>query len=97
MLIWPRKTEGEVLDYFVDWQDQLAEGESITTSTWELLDSSGTAPELVIANEVISGLTTIVWLSAGVAKRKYHLQNRIVSSGGRTYEQVIWLRIVAAD
>jgi hypothetical protein len=42
MLIWPRKTEGEHLDYAVDWQDQLAEGESITSSTWSLLDSSGT-------------------------------------------------------
>ena len=66
MLIWPRKTPGEILDYACDWSAELAEGESIQTSTWELLDLPGTAPELVITNEVISGLTTIVWLSGGI-------------------------------
>ena len=96
-LVWPRKTEGEHLDYSVDWSGELAEGELIVTSTWSLLDSDGVAPELVIANETISDLTTIIWLSAGVAKRKYNLRNTILSSGGRTYQQTIWLRVVAED
>ena len=39
MLIWPRKTPGEVLDYTCDWAGELSEGETIATSVWDLLDS----------------------------------------------------------
>ena len=97
MLIWPRKTPDEVLDYTCDWAGELAESETISTSVWTLLDLDGIAPELTITNEGLNPTNAIIWLANGVPKKKYHLTNKITTSGGRTFEQTIWLRVIEKD
>ena len=97
MLVWPRKTPDELLDYTCDWASELAESETIATSVWMLLDSPGTAPDLRITNETLNPTNAIVWLADGVPKKKYHLTNKITTSGGRTIEQTIWLRVIERD
>lgn len=92
MLTWPAKDPDEVLDYELDWADtaspRLVTGETLLTSTWSVvegdvvIDSSNFAP---------SGLST-VWLSGGSAGQNT-LLNRVTTSGGRTYDQSVKLRV----
>ena len=57
----------------------------------------GVAPNLEIINETLNPTSAIVWLSGGVAKKKYHLKNTVTTIGGRTYEQFLWLRVIERD
>ena len=92
MLTWPTKDPDEVLDYQLDWADEaqprLVTGETLVTSTWSVVEG-----DVVIDSETFapSGLTT-VWLSAGTAGQNT-LLNRVTTSGGRTYDQSVKLRV----
>ena len=93
MLTWPNKDPDEVLDYELDWADpdhpRLVSGETLVTSTWTVVEG-----DVVVDSEDFapSGLTTI-WLSAGSPGTLCVLLNRVTTSGGRTYDQSVKLRI----
>jgi hypothetical protein len=92
-LRWPDKDPAEVLDYGLDWSDQLAltdPNDTISSATW-------TVPAGLIAGAqfVIDGVATI-WLSGGTAGANgtdYTLTCRIVTSGGRTLERSVKLMV----
>lgn len=93
MLTWPPKDPDEVLDYQLDWADpddpRLEVGETLLTSVW----SVPTGDVVVDSSDyVATGLST-VWLSGGTAGSKCVLLNRVTTSGGRTYDQSVVLRI----
>lgn len=93
MLSWPTKDPNEVLDYQLNWANaddpRLETGETITSSTFSVEEG-----DVVIdsSSYVASGLTT-VWLSGGTAGIRCTILNRIITSGGRTYDQSVRLRI----
>jgi hypothetical protein len=89
MLTWPAKDPDEVLDYDFDWATyRLAQGETINTSTWTVVEG-----DVVINSSTnVAGVTT-VWLSGGTVNTKCVLTNHIVTSQGRTYERSATLRI----
>jgi hypothetical protein len=98
MLVWPRKTPDEFLDYTCDWTGDLSEGETIETSTWTALDSTGVAPDVTMSNEsFIPEASATVWLDGGVPGRKYYFLNKVVTNAGRKIEQILWLRITEKD
>lgn len=77
------------LDYGFDWSEWLADGETITTSTW-------TVPSGITKDTDTKSTTgTIVWLSGGTAGESYRLVNRIVTSAGtpRTEERSMDIRV----
>ncbi len=88
MLSWPSKDPDEVLDYEIDWTDRLITGETITTSTFTV--ASG---DVVKNSSAFVGPICTVWLSGGTAGTPCEILNRIVTSGGRTYDQTAKLRI----
>lgn len=88
-LKWDPKDPDEVVDYQVDWSARLDEGDAIASSTWSVSVGAG----LVIASNTFSDTTTTVWLSAGDAGVNYTLLNRVTTSGGRTFDQSVKLRI----
>jgi hypothetical protein len=88
-LTWPPKDPDEVLDYQVDWSDRL-NGDTLSTSVWTISD-----PALVEDSSEISGDNTIIWLSAGTLGEAYDLLNRVTTTGGRTMDQTVRLRIKA--
>ena len=88
MLTWPTKDPNEVLDYKLDWTLRLESGETIVTSTWTVASGDVT----IDSDSTGSGITT-VWLSAGTDGTPCELLNRVVTSGGRTYDQTVKLRI----
>lgn len=89
-LRWPDKDPAEVLDYGLDWSDQLALTDPIDTissATWAV-----PAGLTAGAQFVIDGVATI-WLSGGTAGADYTLTCRIVTSGGRTLERSVKLLV----
>jgi hypothetical protein len=90
-LTWPPKDPDEVLDYQVDWSDRLS-SDTLLTSVWSI---SGDDSILTEDSSEISGDNTIIWLSAGTLGEAYNLLNRVTTTGGRTMDQTVRLRIKA--
>jgi hypothetical protein len=87
-LRWPDKDPADVLDYALNWSDQLAltsPADTISSATW-------TVPSGLTAGvqSVLGGVATI-WLSGGVAGTDYTITCRIVTAGARTLERSVTL------
>ena len=82
------KDPADVLDYTRDWTNQLVpRDDTIATSTW-------TAPTGITKDdETNDDLTSTVWLSGGTAGDTYEVPCTITTTGGRTLEQSIWIRV----
>lgn len=72
-----------VLDYGVDWSEWLADGETITASTWTVPEG---VEQATPAPSISDGITTI-WLTGGTANRRYWIANHITTSAGRQDER----------
>ncbi|MEN6533105.1 MAG: hypothetical protein ABFD89_05540 [Bryobacteraceae bacterium] len=75
-----------VLDYSVDWTRWLADDE-IATSEWIV------APGITKASETNSLTKATVWLSGGEAGQSYSVTNRITTTGGRTEDRSLMIRV----
>lgn len=88
------KDPNAVVDFAIDWSAWLAltppgTADTISTSTW-------TVPAgLTKGSEINTTTKATVWLSGGTAGETYEITNRIVTAGGRTYDQT--LRIVVRE
>ena len=87
-LRWPDKDPADVLDYALDWSDQL----SLTSPTDTIISATWIVPAGLTAGaqSVLGGVATI-WLSAGVAGTDYTITCRIVTAGARTLERSVML------
>jgi hypothetical protein len=82
------KDPQEIKDYQINWRPLLGSDDSIATSDWEV-DNDDT---LIITSFSQSPTISNVWLSGG-ALGSAHVTNTITTTGGRTYEQTVRLRI----
>lgn len=87
MASWPFKDPNEVLDYDIDWTLRLA-GDTIATSTWTIDNGSVT-----VNSNSFSSTDTKVWLSGGTLGESCLLTNRITTTGLRTMDQSVKLKI----
>lgn len=98
MLTWPMKDPNEILDYQLDWADpesprldlsDPAHKETLVSSVFSIVEG-----DVVIESQsfAATGLTT-VWLSGGTDGTLCEILNRVETSGGRTYDQSVRLRI----
>lgn len=86
-MAWPNKDPSDVLDYAIDWTNELDE-ETIVGSSWAVSHAS-----LVIDSDTIAGARAVVWLSDGLAGFLYAVTNTITTSAGRTFERSVSLRV----
>jgi len=84
----PVKDPDEVKDYSLDWSALLVD-DTISTSTWTLASGEG----LAIGSNSNTDTLSTVWLSGGTAGVNYELLNRVVTTGGRTYDQTVKLKV----
>lgn len=91
MIGFTHKDPNEVVDYVLDWSLRLDSGDTISTSVWSIV--APTDGVLVIDSESETTTTTTVWLSAGTEDYTYTLLNRVVTVGGRTFDQTCKLRV----
>lgn len=88
------KDPDSTVDYQVDWSDYLAEdspADTISTSTWFI--SPSTSPGLTSSNESKTDSTTTAFFSGGIRKTVYRATNRIVTTGGRTEDRSVVIRV----
>lgn len=88
MHTWAPKDPEEVLDYRVDWEAALQDGETIVTSQFILVEGSVT-----MDSDDVDGFFTVLWLSGGELNELCLITNRITTSMGRTYDETVRLRI----
>ena len=81
------KDPQEVLDYGFDWEDWLATGDTVDTSTWKV--PTGITKD----SDTKTDTTTTIWLSGGTVGSTYKLTNRIVTNDGRTADRSFYVRI----
>jgi hypothetical protein len=79
------------IDYSIDWDTDgyLADGETISTSTW-VVDPVAGVTTVSSSNDTT---TTTITISGGTAGQVIKLVNRIVTSAGRTDDRTITVRI----
>jgi hypothetical protein len=82
------KDPNAVLDYVIDWGDEWLEaGDEISTSTW-------TVPTGITKDsDTKTTTTTTIWLSGGTDGVSYDIVNRIVTTGGRTDDRTITIKV----
>lgn len=81
------KDPDAVLDWTWDWQNWLADGETISASSWII--TAG----LTKNSESATSTNTKVWLSGGQSGRPYRVTNRITTNLGRTDDRSVTIRI----
>lgn len=77
---------GADLDYSVDWSEWLAEGETITESSWAAADGITVSRSQVTDDTVASAFA-----AGGVAGQQYVLTNTITTTAGRVDSRTITL------
>lgn len=89
-LRWPDKDPADVLDYGLDWSDQLAlvsPADTISSVTWTVPAGLTAGPQFLL------GSVATAWLSGGTAGTDYTIICRIVTTGGRTLERSVKLQV----
>lgn len=77
------------LDFNMDWEPWIADGDSITGSTWACSD-----PALVLEDSENDALTTTIWISGGVLGKTYIVTNHITTNiGPRIDDRSIKIKI----
>lgn len=84
---WPFKDPDEVLDFEVDWTSRIGASDTISEVTWTM--PSG----LTKTSQSVAGKVAIVWISGGTAGNSYNVGCRVVTNGGRTYDETIVLPV----
>lgn len=80
------KDPDAVLDFQVDWEDWLG-SDTISSSSWTV--QTGITKD----SDTYSLTTATVWLSGGSPNTVYYVTNRIVTSGGRTEDRTLYIKV----
>lgn len=81
------KDPDATLDFGVDWEDWLASGETISSSSWTV--ESGITKD----SDSFTDTVATAWLSGGTAGTTYTLTNEITTSSSRTDNRTILVRV----
>ena len=78
-----------VLDYGFDWSAWLADGETITASSWLISDTGLTAD-----SDEATDTTATIWLSGGTLGTTYRVTNHIITSQNRQDDRTLTISVV---
>lgn len=80
-------------DFKLDWTARLAPiDDTIVTSTWAIVtDQTGASSPLNIFDQDNTTLTTRLWIEGGDEGVTYEILNEILTTGGRTLQQTIYI------
>lgn len=80
-----------VVDYTVDWNSGYLDGDSLASSHFTVAPSETNG--LTVDTETHDGATASVTLAGGVAGHVYRVTNQITTTGGRTDERSLTIRV----
>lgn len=85
-----------VVDYTFDWNDGYLDttspAETISTSTWSI-DPTPSPAELTVDSESKTDTTATAFFTGGTVAKVYKATNHVVTSGGRTDERTLTIRV----
>ena len=84
---WDPKDPDEVLDYELDWSARLKTGDEISSAGWLAPDG------ITVDSSSYTATGVTVWLSGGTVNETYTLTSRVVTTGGRTMDHSVQLKI----
>lgn len=87
-LSWSTKDPNDVDSFGINWATRL-DGDLISSSDW--IVPTGVTEDSASNTTT----TTTIWLSGGTDGDDYELTNRITTTGGRTLDQTVKLRVRA--
>ena len=90
------KDPSEILDYGIDYSRPFNAStpvDAISTTGWVIENNTSTDP-LVIDSNTHDGIIATVWLSGGRKGATYRVVNTITTTGGRTYERTIRVKLL---
>lgn len=99
---WPNKDPNESLDYSLDWSRFLRESESLTSASWFISDTTGTAVSFAPGTTVNSltsvsvgrsSTVTTITISGGENNTQYKLVCRVTLNTGFIAERSVTLYI----
>ncbi|HEX5198980.1 MAG TPA: hypothetical protein VFW27_03485 [Actinoplanes sp.] len=79
------------LDYGFDWSPWLADGESLSASSWSV--TYGTASEITLHDDTFDDTSTTVWVDGGTRSKDYKITNHITTSAGRADDRTHTLKV----
>lgn len=86
----------EDLDFGFDWENWLASGDSVSTSSWNVTEGTGT--ELSLHDDAIDTAVTSVFIDPDETIVEdgdiFTITNTIVTTGSRTAERSFYLSIM---
>jgi hypothetical protein len=101
-LKWPPKDKDETLDYSLDWSRALEGDETIASVSWFIINSDKEKVSFSLGTTIdgLGNLTqtntptvTTIYLSSGVDNREYTIYCSVTTTGGRTKERSVKIRI----
>jgi hypothetical protein len=87
-LKWDDKDPNDVDSFGINWATRL-DGDLISTSDW--IVPTGLTEDSASNTTT----TTTIWLSSGTDGDDYEITNRITTTGGRTLDQTVKLKVRA--
>lgn len=88
MKSWAPKDPNDVDKRWVSWAAALDDAETVTASDFSVVEG-----DVVINSESLISPVATVWLSGGTSGASCVLLNRVTTSGGRTLDQSVRIRI----
>ena len=88
MLTWDPKDPNDIDAFQLDWSDRLSGAETLATSSWSV-PTGLTQPN----SSSFTTTVTTLWLAAGVEDTSYEIVNTITTTGGRTLDQTVRLKV----
>ena len=90
------KDPAAIVDYTFDWDDGYLDAtssprETISTSTWTI--SPADSPGMTVDSSSKTATTATAFFTGGVVGVVYLATNQIVTTGGRTDERTITIRV----
>lgn len=81
-----QKGTAEVLDYVFNWANWLGV-DVISTSTFTATTG------ITVSSSSKTDTTATAWVTGGTINEEYKLTNRIITTGGRTAERIMYISV----
>lgn len=96
-LSFPAKDPDEILDFTIDWTERL-DGDTISSSSWAVdADNDDAVLDISVSGHPSSftDTTTTLWVESGTDDVRYKVFNTIVTAGGRTMQEAVYIKVAA--
>jgi hypothetical protein len=84
MTVVIEQTPTELLDWTINWATRGLGTDTISTSAW-----STSSVDITVSSPSYTTTTTTIWVTGGIAGKRYAITNTITTSGSRTLQETI--------